>query len=164
MGQPSAPWLYEVQDFTGNYNFTEFQAALGLSQISRLDQFVEKRRRLMKHYRSLLRNVLHVRQFSEEYDEQTAYHLCVVQIDFAACRTNRTRVMEQLYDSGIGTQVHYIPLYKHPAVRKMCGDIDEYFPETEAYYAQALSLPLYADLTEADVGKVVSELKKVLKV
>lgn len=157
-----APWFYEVQELTGNYNFTEFQAALGLSQLARLDQIVEKRRSLMKLYRELLKDIPHLRLFSADYDEQTCYHLCVIQLDFKTYKTDRTTIMNRLKERNIGTQVHYIPVYKHPYFKKMCGEISEYFPETEQYYAEALSLPLYYDLKEEDVRRVVSDLKKVL--
>lgn len=162
-GEP-APWYYEVLDITGNYNFTEFQAALGLSQMARLEAFVEKRRELMRLYRNLLRDIPYIHLFSEEYDVHTAYHLCVVQIDFAAYKTTRAAVMDKLFEKNIGTQVHYIPLYRHPYFRKVCGEISEYFPQTESYYSQALSLPLYYDLRPEDVERVVSTLKKVLRV
>ncbi len=161
-GEP-APWYYEVHDLSGNYNFTEFQAALGLSQMERLDERISKRRDLIKLYRDLLKDIPHIRMFSETYDLHTAYHLCVVQIDFEAYKTNRSEVMQKLREKNIGTQVHYIPLYQHPYFKKMCGEISEYFPETEAYYAQALSLPLYYDLCPEDVERVVKTLKKLLE-
>jgi len=86
----------------------------------------------------------------------------VIQVDFKAYKTDRTTIMNRLKERNIGTQVHYIPVYKHPYFKKMCGEISEYFPETEQYYAEALSLPLYYDLKEEDVRRVVSDLKKVL--
>jgi dTDP-4-amino-4,6-dideoxygalactose transaminase len=70
--------------------------------------------------------------------------------------------MKKMKDRGIGTQVHYIPVYRHPYFVKLCGDISEYFPECERYYSQALTLPLYYDLEEKDVERVVDGLKKVL--
>lgn len=160
--EKSAPWYYEVNDLTGNFNFTEFQAALGLSQLSRLDQFIEKRRQLMNFYRSLLKDIPHLQLLQEDQDSYTAYHLCVVQIDFDAFKTTRAKVMNKLREKNIGTQVHYIPLYRHPYFKKVCGDIIDYFPQTEAYYSQALSLPLYSSLEIQDVKRVVKELKKAL--
>lgn len=159
----SDPWYYEVVDLTGNYNFTEFQAALGMSQMKKLDAFAKKRRDLMKIYRDLLKNVPHLKFFSEEYDEQTAYHLCVVQIDFEACHTTREKVMNQLLEKNIGTQVHYIPIYRHPYFVEKCGEITDYFPEMELYYKQALSLPLYYDLSKEDVERVADVLKLFLR-
>lgn len=158
LSRPSAPWYYEVQAVTGNYNFTSFQAALGLSQLKRLDRFVAKRRELVKHYRKLLNKVSDLTLFSDQQIDQTANHLFVVQIDYQAYKTTREKVMQKLLDKGIGTQVHYIPLYYHPASK--CDEWSEKLkcPETEKYYQQALSLPLYYDLTEGDVDRICKEL------
>lgn len=160
---PPFDGYYEVKEMTGNYNFTEFQAALGLSQLNRIDQFIAKRQELMALYRQLLQNVPHVQLFTSEYDSRTAFHLCVVQIDFAAYNTTRGHVVSQLKERNIGTQVHYIPVYHHPFFNKPLGDISSYFPEMETYYAQALTLPLYYDLTKEDVERVVSNLQEVLQ-
>lgn len=156
------PGYYEVKFLSGNYNFTEMQAALGSSQLKQLPKFIEKRQQLMDLYRSKLSSFEHVRLFSPPSKETIAYHLCVVQIDFAAYKTTRKAVMDALYGMGIGTQLHYIPLYRHPFFTQRAGDISDYFPEMEAYYAQGLSIPLYYDLTEEDVDRVVSSLKKAL--
>ncbi|MBA3237129.1 MAG: DegT/DnrJ/EryC1/StrS family aminotransferase [Parachlamydiaceae bacterium] len=156
------PWYYEVHELTSNYNFTEFQAALGLSQLARIEEFIEKRRRLVAVYRKLLNGVPNISFLPEEYDSSTAFHLFVAKIDFEAYKTSRESVMEALYDEGIGTQVHYIPLYRHPCMIKILGDISSQFPEMERYYATALSLPLYFDLTFEDVERVVASLLKIL--
>jgi len=153
---------YEVTEMTGNYNFTEFQAALGLSQLKKIDKFILKRRELIKHYRELLKEIPNIRLFTNEFDDHTAFHLCVVQIDFAAYKTTRGKVVSALKDQNIGTQVHYIPVYHHPAFTKIHGDISSYFPEMETYYSQALTLPLYYSLRKEDVERVVTSLKKVL--
>lgn len=159
-----APWYYEVQEFSSNYNMTEMQAALGLSQLARLDSFVAKRRALVARYRKLLAGKRHIRLFDPSFDPMTAYHLMVVQIDFKALKTSRTAVMEKLKEAGIGSQLHYIPLYRHPCYRNTIGDIEEYFPEMEAYYEQALSLPLFYDLIFEDVDRISQVLLKICKV
>lgn len=156
-------YYYEVKELTCNYNFTEFQAALGLSQLERVDTFIDKRRELISHYRKLLKGIPHLTMFTDRYDKNTAFHLAVVQIDFAAYRTTREKVMEALFNKGIGTQVHYIPVYEHPYFKTMCGNIAEYFPNMETYFTQALSLPLYYDLTFEQVERVVSTLQEILK-
>lgn len=161
--KPTAAGYYEVHAITGNFNFTSFQAALGLSQFKRIDAFIGKRRLLVKRYRELLKDIPHLKLFDEEFDARTAYHLFVAQIDFSAYKTTRDHVMRALKERGIGTQVHYIPLYRHPVLKITDDEYKKSFPETEKYYSQALSLPLYFDLTENDVERVCSELKKVLK-
>lgn len=156
------PWYYEVHELTSNYNFTEFQAALGLSQLARIEEFIEKRRNLVAEYRKLLKGVPHISFLPEEYDSSTAFHLFVVKIDFKAYKTTRENVMEALYDEGIGTQVHYIPVYRHPCISKLLGNVSSQFPVMEQYYATALSLPLYFDLTFEQVERIVASLLKVL--
>lgn len=158
----AAPWYYEVFDLTGNFNFTEMQAALGLSQFNRLDKFIAQRQLLMNRYRNQFAGMEGIRLFTPNEKLHIAYHLCVVQIDFKAYKTSRSEVMQHLKEKGIGSQLHYIPLYRHPFFTRMSGDISEYFPEMEAYYEQALSLPLYYDMTEADVDRVVIALKEIL--
>lgn len=164
ISQAPAPGYYEVQFLSGNYNFTEMQAALGLSQFQRLEAFIQRRQQLMQQYRDQLSSFAHLRLFDLPDEQQIAYHLCVVQIDFAAYHTTREAVMEALHGMGIGTQVHYIPLYRHPFFKNLAGDISEYFPKMEQYYSQALSLPLYYHLRDEDIERVVSGLKKVLGV
>ncbi|MBA2726952.1 MAG: UDP-4-amino-4,6-dideoxy-N-acetyl-beta-L-altrosamine transaminase [Parachlamydiaceae bacterium] len=157
------PWYYEVKFLSNNFNFTEFQAALGISQMNRLNEFIEKRRQLVKAYRQRLSGRQSIRLFTDEHDSVTGFHLFVVQIDFQACKTTREKVMLALRDKNIGSQVHYIPLYQHPYFEKTCGKISEFFPETEKYYSEALSLPLYYDLSIDQVDYIVRQLLKVLK-
>ncbi|MBA3817018.1 MAG: DegT/DnrJ/EryC1/StrS family aminotransferase, partial [Parachlamydiaceae bacterium] len=158
----AAPWYYEVMDLTGNFNFTEMQAALGLSQLNRLDKFVVQRQALMKRYKDLFAGLEGVRLFTPHENLNVAYHLCVAQIDFEGYKTSRTEVMERLKERGIGTQMHYIPLYRHPFFTRNSGDISEYFPEMEGYYKEALSLPLFYDMTDADVDRVVNSVREIL--
>lgn len=154
---------YEVGELSGNYNLTEFQAALGLAQLKRLDTFVAKRRKLMQKYRQLLTAFPHLTLFNASLDNCTAFHLCVVQIDYSAYQTSRAIVIEKLKEAGIGAQVHYIPIYRHPFFKKKSGDLTAYFPMMEKYYAQALSLPLYYDLGLDHVERVVETLKTILQ-
>lgn len=157
------PGYYEVNFLSGNFNFTDIQAALGLSQLKRLDQFIAKRQSLMNRYHENLDGAKHIQLFSPQQELAVAYHLCVAQIDFSAYKITKKEVMEKLKQQGIGTQVHYIPLYRHPFFIHRNGEINEYFPEMEKYYADALTLPLYYDLTEEDVDRVVSTLLNILK-
>lgn len=160
--QPSTPWYYEVVECTSNYNFTEMQAALGLSQLNRINGFITQRQKLLQLYQEVLSGSDYLKFFSPEENVYVCPHLCVVQIDFEAFNITRSEVMEQLKQCNIGTQVHYIPLYRHPVFSNRLGDLSEYFPEMETYYSQALSIPLYPDLTEDDAHRVASELKRIL--
>lgn len=163
LNQPLTPWYYEIQEISGNYNFTDFQAALGLSQFQRLDKFIAKRQRLVTKYRKLLEGKKHISFLTSPPKEgHIAYHLFVVLIDFATLKTSREEVMLKLRDEGIGTQVHYIPLYRHPYFLKKMNDISEYFPQAEKYYSQALSLPLHAEMDENDVEEICLALQRIL--
>lgn len=159
---PPAPWYYEAVALTGNFNFTEMQAALGLSQLKRIDLFIEKRQRLLALYEKELQ-MDHLTFLTPEQGVIVAPHLCVVQVDFAAYKKTRAWLMEKLKEKGIGTQVHYIPLYKHPIFSSQMPDLEEYFPSMETYYTQALSLPLYYDLAEEDVAFIAKELRQLLR-
>lgn len=158
----AAPWYYEVKEITGNYNFTDIHAALGLSQLRRLDEIASKRRSLVAAYRNHLKDEVGIRLFTEQFDEITAFHLFVVQIDFEFFNTSRTEVMKELMSENIGSQLHYIPVYRHPFFTQNNGDISEYFPNMEKYYSQALSLPLFYDMEIDDVERVINTLMKIL--
>lgn len=157
-----APWYYEVQDISGNHHFTDIQAALGLSQLKHLRSFINQRKQLVKEYRKCLQNESNIRLFSSNALDRTAFHIFVVQIDFTTMGTSRKDVMDKLSAEGIGSQVHYIPLYQHPFFKNRCGNLAEYFPNMEAYYAQALTLPLHCEMDEQDVQRVVQTLIKSL--
>lgn len=162
MEGPAEPWSYEVLDATGNYNFTEIQAALGISQFRRLEKIVEKRRRSVGWYRDRLKNIAGITLMDPSYDAKTCYHLLVAQIDFPRFGTSRAKLMGQLKERSIGTQVHYIPLYRHPFLARGKPPLQEYFPEMEGYYSQALSLPLFVGLNEREVDYICEQLKNLL--
>ncbi len=161
--QHPASWDYEVVETTGNFHMTEFQAALGLSQLSRVDTIAEKRRRLLRYYREKFKDVEGVRFLQGADDDLISYHLCVIQLDFGAYKLTREQVMERLREAKIGSQVHYIPIYRHPVFQKMCGEIIDYFPQMEGYYSQALTLPLHVEMEEADIDRIHAEFQKLTK-
>lgn len=163
MTRQDRPWYYEVQETTGNYNFTDFQAALGLSQLRRIDQLIEKRRTVAQWYRERLPAISHLRMIPAADDGRVSLQLLVALIDFAACGTSRGEVMRALEKQGVGTQVHYLPIYSHPYFRRVCGgDLASYFPGMEQFYSQALTLPLYFQLEEGQVERVCKALAGAL--
>lgn len=145
------PWHYQQIELGFNYRLTDIQAALGLSQLRRLDEFLAQRRRLVRRYATLLEDLPVTLPAA---DEESAWHLYPVRV--AAER--RCAVFETLQASGIGTQVHYIPIHLQPYYRELGFNPGD-FPAAEAYYAEALSLPLYPALTEDDQERVCTILR-----
>ncbi len=153
----AAPWAYELQMLGYNYRLSDIHAALGLSQLGKLERFVAARRALRQAYaRALPRGVA-----LAPMPEGAGPHLCVALIDFQAADITRAQVMAALKAEGIGTQVHYIPLHRQPYYRALYGPLD--LPGAERFYARCLSLPLFPDMTEDDVSRVCDALGRVLR-
>ena len=165
-----APWIHEVQELGWNYRLPDIACALGLSQLAKLDAFLDARRRIAATYRVELAAAFGpdhpdagVRPPPEFADRSSAYHLFTVAIDFERYNTTRGRVMRALADAGIGTQVHYIPLLDHPLHAQRCPDERARpRPGADHYYARTLSLPIYPQLAQIDVRRVVGELHRIL--
>lgn len=159
--QQAAPWHYEVVDFTGNYHMNAFQAALGSSQLKKMDRFIALREKLRTKYIEELAGVETLQILKGA--PQTVCHLFIVKIDFSRLGISREEVMESLKKQGIGTQVHYIPLYRHP-VFKTASDADfaSFYPSAESYYASALTLPLHCQMDEKDVVRICQVVKELL--
>ncbi len=155
------PWYHEMQDLGHNFRLTDLQAALGRSQLQRLPAFVARRQAIAVLYERLLAGVAGVKTLGHLPDTENSYHLMVLRIDFAGLGRDRAQVMDALRARQIGSQVHYIPCYRHP-YHAAAGWQPADFPNAEAFYAQALSLPMYPDLSDADVARVVLALQEVL--
>lgn len=150
------PWYYEQAELGFNYRLTDLQAALGHSQLQRLDTFIAARRRLADRYDRLLAD-LPVITPRRAPKRESAWHLYPVRV----ATEKRRAVFEYLRSQQIGVQVHYIPVHLQPDYRRL-GFATGDFPEAEAYYRQAFSLPLYADLSDADQDYVVAALQQAL--
>ncbi|QFI54242.1 UDP-4-amino-4,6-dideoxy-N-acetyl-beta-L-altrosamine transaminase [Aeromonas simiae] len=147
-------WYYEQQVLGFNYRLTDIQAALGASQLRRLPQFIEQRQQLAARYDELLTR-LPAQPLRQMDDRRSGYHLYVVQV------ADRDRVFAQLREAGIGVNVHYMPIPAQPYYRGLGHDPAAY-PGAQAYYRQAISLPLYPTLSLAEQDQVVRALESVL--
>jgi UDP-4-amino-4,6-dideoxy-N-acetyl-beta-L-altrosamine transaminase len=157
------PWYYEMAEIGFNYRASDIHCALGLSQLGKLDRFVAKRRVLAAHYGALLAPLAPmVRPLGRVPACEPGWHLYVVLVDFDALGRDRATVMTRLKERGIGTQVHYMPLHLHPYYRRRYGEMS--LPGSEAYYARAVSLPLFPGMADADVDRVVATLRTILKI
>jgi len=144
-----------------NYRSSDIHCALGLSQLSKLNQNNEKRRQLAEHYDNQLLSLSpRVRPIHRIRGCRSAWHLYSVLIDFQDIGISRSETMAQLRKLGIGTQVHYIPVHTQPYYHRLYGD--QNLPGAMAYYARCLSLPLHVAMTNGDVERVVDELKSIL--
>lgn len=149
---PTEPWCYEQQALGFNYRMTDLEAALGISQLERLDRFIDRRRQLVERYRHFLGCVDGLRALEGSLDH-SSWHLFVVSVP------ERDRVFRQMRDSGIGVNVHYIPLYRQP-YHLPRGPVGDGFSGMETYYESALTLPLYPELTDTQQDKVIDTLKQ----
>lgn len=152
------PWYYEMQELGFNYRISDINCALGASQLEKLDFFTQDRLKTVEYYDSELSGLKNIKIMKRLNHSKTAWHLYVAFIDFDVIGKSRKEVVQELRDQGIGTQIHYMPLYQHPYYEKLYGKIA--LPGAEAYYKVCISLPLFVGLTEKDKHNVVSALKK----
>lgn len=153
------PWYYEMPEPGFNYRLTDIQAALAISQLKKLSAFVARRQALAARYdRALARLAPAVRPVPRA--GTPALHLYVVLIDFAGIGKSRAEIMRRLREAGIGTQVHYVPVHRQPYYRARYGMLD--LPGADAYYARALSLPLFPAMADSDVDRVADALARVI--
>lgn len=157
---PDGPWYYQQVDLGFNYRMTDLQAALGASQLTRIDAYVERRHVLARRYDQLLAD-LPVRPLRRDTSNRSALHLYVVLVAGGAVGPTRAAVFDGMRARGIGVNVHYIPVPSQPYYRARGFD-PAHYPRAQAYYAEAISLPLYPALTEAQQDAVVLALRQAL--
>lgn len=155
------PWYYEQLSLGHNYRMTDIQAALGISQLTRLDQIVQKRRELVDFYQQQLAD-LPIQLPIEVCDVLSSYHLYVIRLDICHISLSHRQIFERLIEAGVGVNLHYIPVYKQPYYQQL-GFNYNYCPNAESYYQGAISLPLFPELTRKDQIYIIDTLKSLLK-
>lgn len=159
--QPAAgPWVYEQQELGFNYRITDIQAALGLSQLQRLDEIVSERNRQFQRYQELLAD-LPIQLLKVPKDVLSSVHLAVILLQKPTAEQHR-HVFEGLRAAGIGVQLHYSAVHLQPYYRAL-GFAEGQFPEAEAYASSAISLPLFPGLSPTDQQRVATELEEQLR-
>lgn len=154
------PWYYEQIALGHNYRMTDMQAALGTSQMEKLDAFVARRRQLVARYNEKLKGLpLRTPYCAPEADP--SWHIYIARLDLDRVKKSKQEIFEEMRQRGIMLNLHYIPVHLQPYYRTL-GFTDGDFPVSEQYYREALTLPLYYDLTDAQQDMVIAALREVL--
>jgi UDP-4-amino-4,6-dideoxy-N-acetyl-beta-L-altrosamine transaminase len=155
------PWYYEMQELGYHFRITDIQCALAVSQVRRLDEFLTRRRSLVSAYDTAFADHPHVRPAQCGGRDLSGHHLYVIRVNFDEAGITRGDLMRSLKARGIGTQVHYIPVPAHPVYRRL-GLRPEDYPAAQHYYHEALTIPLYYDLTDAEQRFVIDTIRELV--
>ncbi len=153
---PDGAWYYQQLELGFNYRLTDIQAALGVSQMNRLDEFIEKRHAIAERYNQLLKDKPVIIPFQHP-DSYSGLHLYIIRLKLKELKSTHNQIFERFRSAGILVNLHYIPVYRQPFYEKMGFDKNN-FPESEAYYSEAISLPMYPGLTLEQQDEVVFRL------
>ena len=160
-GKSHGPWYYQQVDLGFNFRMTDIQAALGASQMLKIDKFIEKRHHLAERYNHLLQG-LEIKLPWQQPNTYSAYHLYVIRLCLNKINKTRREVFEQMRKAGINVNVHYIPVHTQPYYQQRGFKVGDY-PESEKYYEEAITLPIYYNLAELEQDYIVKVLKEVLQ-
>lgn len=152
------PWYYEQLELGYNYRITDIQCALGISQMKKLPYFLKRRKEIAKKYQEAFADCKNIQLPYQKPGCENAWHLYIIRVKGG----KRKEVFEQLREAGIGVNVHYIPVYKHPYYQEH-GYEGIRCPNAEQYYEEAISLPIYPALKEAEQQYVIEKIQKICK-
>lgn len=155
-------WYYEQIELGFNYRMTDIQAALGVKQFERLDEFVNKRKKIVEIYNLSLKELPLILPWQHS-DTDSSYHLYVVQVDTNKISKTRSSFFKFMRENGVNVNVHYIPVYKQPYYKNL-GYINGDCYQTETYYSNCLSLPIYPALTKTEQDKIITLCKDFFKI
>lgn len=158
--EADGPWYYQQIELGFNYRMTDMQAALGCRQMDSLDEFVARRRYLVKRYNEKLKN-LPLRTPCQDEDTNPSWHIYIIRVDFTKVMLSKKEIFARMRDRGIALNLHYIPVHTQPYYQNL-GFQKGDFPVSEKYYEETITLPLYYDLTDEQQDKVIEALKEVL--
>ena len=154
-------WYYEMQYLGYNYRITDIQCALAISQMDKIDLFLDARKSMAKFYDQAFAEVPNIIPLQDHGRNDSSHHIYVVSIDFDKIGISRHQFMKKLAEQGVGSQVHYIPVVSQPYYQDMGYRIEQY-PSTSQYYQNTLSIPLYYGLSNANQKRIISLMNKLL--
>lgn len=159
LSRDEGPWYYEMVDLGYNYRMTDLQAALGISQMDKLDRFIERRREIASMYSEAFKTMDSVILPMQLEGTQSGWHLYMLQLKLDKLKRSRREIFESFRAENIGVHVHYIPVYWHPYYQKL-GYRKGICPKAERWYEQALTLPIFPKMTDEDVNDVIEAVKR----
>jgi len=153
-------WYYEMQELGFNYRITDFQCALGLSQLKKLDKFIQRRREIVEIYNKELSKIEEIILPKERPYVKSSWHIYYIRLKNFQ---RRKEVFERLRKKGIGVQVHYIPVHLQPYYRNNFGYKEGDYPKAENYYSSSITIPIYYSLEEYKIKYVIRSIKEVIE-
>ena len=160
--QSRGEWFYEMVDLGYNYRITDFQCALGMSQLHKLNEWIDRRQRIAGRYSGAFEDLPGIRPLAVRPQVSHAYHLFVIRVDAKDAGITRDQLFRTLREQGIGANVHYIPVHLHPFYRSRFNTGAGLCPVAEHAYREILSLPVFPGMTDEDVETVIEAVKKAV--
>jgi perosamine synthetase len=156
-------WYYEIFEPGHNFRITDFQCALGISQLKKLDFFIQRRREIAKRYNEAFAQMEELIIPIEDKNVKAVYHIYVIQLRTELLKVGRKEIFEALRAENIGVNVHYMPLHLHPFYQREFGYKKGDYPKSERYYERAITLPIFPKMSAEDVADVIKAVRKVIK-
>jgi len=157
-----SPWYYEILQPGYNFRITDFQCALGLSQMRKLDYFIQRRREIAAKYNEAFAEIDESITPVELDSVKAVYHIYIIQLRLEKLKASRSEIFEALRAENIGVNVHYIPVHLHPFYQREFGYKKGDYPRAERYYERAITLPIFPKMSDNDVEDVIEAVRKVI--
>jgi len=155
-------WYYEIYDLGHNFRITDFQCALGLSQMNKLDSFIQRRREIAARYDKAFAEMAEIITPVEQENVKAVYHIYVIQLQLERLKADRKEIFKALRAENIGVNVHYLPAHLHPYYQRKFGYKKGDYPKAERYYERAITLPVFPKMSDDDVEYVIGAVMKVI--